>query len=385
MNGIAPKRLLFVVNVDWFFASHRLPIALAAREAGYEVHVATEPTSHKERFEQLGLIVHDVPFGRGSASAVGGLRAFLSLCGVIRRVQPHIVHLVTIKPVLLGGIAARLLRVPAKVSAISGLGFVFVSRGLISHLRRIPIQLLYALALRHSNARVIFQNDSDFKQVVRMARIPKTQVRMIRGSGVDLARFHPQANAIVEPPIVLMAARLLWDKGVREFVEAAEILREHATRFVLVGDIDPGNPASLSSEDLEKLKAEKPVEHWGHQADMASVLAQATIVILPSYREGLPKVLLEAAACRKPVITTDVPGCRDATQPGLSGLLVPCRDAAALALAIKELLDDPRRALDMGRAGRIWVETEHSIEKVVGEHLAIYEELVGYDLPLENR
>lgn len=376
MNRPDPTRLLFVVNVDWFFVSHRLPIALTALKDGYEVHLATELTDQKVRLEKLGLVVHEVPFGRGSSSLTGAVRSFIGICGVIRQVRPRIVHLVTIKPVLLGGIAARLLGVPAKVSAISGLGFVFVSRGLGAYFRRIPIRLLYRLALRHPNACIVFQNDSDRQRVARMARIPKGQVRMIRGSGVDLERFSAQLKRTDEPPIVLMAARLLWDKGVGEFVDAAVLLRKSGARFVLVGDIDPGNPASLTADDLAKLKADGHVKIWGHQADMARVLAQANIVVLPSYREGLPKVLLEAAACGKPVITTDEPGCRDAILPGTSGLLVPARDAAALAAAIKDLLSDPDRSIEMGRAGRRWVEDEHNVEMVVSEHLAIYEDLM---------
>lgn len=377
MNRAEPTRLLFVVNVDWFFASHRLPIALAAMKDGYEVHLATEVTDQKERLEQLGLVVHEVPFGRGSSSLTGAIRSFIGVCRVIRQVRPRIVHLVTIKPVLLGGIAARLLGVPAKVSAISGLGFVFVARGFSSFIRRIPIRLLYGLALSHPNACIVFQNDSDRQRVVRMARIPKGQVRMIRGSGVDLERFSAQLERTDEPPIVLMAARLIWDKGVGEFVEAAVLLRKSGARFVLVGEIDPGNPASLSADDLAKLKVAGDVEVWGYQSDMASVLAQASIFVLPSYyREGLPKVLLEAAACGKPVITTDEPGCRDAILPGTSGLLVPARDAAALSAAIKDLISDPDRLLEMGRAGRQWVEAEHDIKMVVGKHLAIYEDLM---------
>lgn len=372
----ARPRLLFVVNVDWFFVSHRLPIALAALKCGYEVHLATELTGPKDALERAGLVVHTVPFGRGSASLPMVIRAFLATWRIIRDVRPQLVHLVTIKPVLMGGLVARLLGVPAKVSAISGLGFVFVSRGIFSVARRIPIRLLYGLALRHPNSCIVFQNDSDREQVLRMARIPKGQVRMIRGSGVDLERYSAQLKRIEGPPIVLMAARLLKDKGVGEFVQAAYILRDSGARFVLAGDIDPGNPTSLSAEDVANLKAEGHVEVWGHQADMATVLTQASIFVLPSYREGLPKVLLEAAACGKPVITTDVPGCRDAILPNATGLLVPVRDSAALAAAIKDLISDPDRSLKMGRAGRQWIEAEHDIRMVVGKHLAIYEDLM---------
>ncbi len=378
MNRTRPLRLLFAVNVDWFFISHRLPIALVALEQGYEVHIATELTDYKKLLEEAGVVVHEVPFGRGSSNMVGAFLSFIRICAVIRKVRPDIVHLVTIKPVLLGGLAARLLRVPAKVSAISGLGFVFVNRGFSSLVRRVPIRFLYGLALRHPNASIVFQNDSDRQKVVSMARMAQEQARMIRGSGVDLNQFSARSTLNNEAPVVMMAARLLKDKGVTEFVEAARLLGESGARFVLVGDVDLGNPASLSASDLAKLKVEGDVEVWGYQADMANVLAQASIFVLPSYyREGLPKVLLEAAACGKPVITTDEPGCRDAVLPGTSGLLVPSRNASALAEAIRKLLADPKQSLAMGAAGRKWVEAEHDINVVVAKHLAIYEELLN--------
>jgi glycosyltransferase involved in cell wall biosynthesis len=292
---------------------------------------------------------------------------------VMRRVQPDIVHLVTIKPVLLGGIAARLARVPALVAAVSGLGYFFMARGIRAALGRAAVRTAYRLALGHPNASVIFQNRDDMAVIQEYASLAPGKAELIRGSGVNLREFHPVAPP-PGGPVVLMAARLLADKGVHEFVAAARELHGHAgARFVLAGDIDPGNPTSLTREGLDRLVADGIVEWWGHRHDMPQVLGQASIVVLPSYREGLPKVLIEAAACGKAIVTTDVPGCRDAITAGETGLLVPARDSAALAAALRGLLESPETCNRMGAAGRQLAESAFDIGRVVSRHLEIYE------------
>jgi len=377
------RRLLFVVNVDWFFLSHRLPIALEAKRQGYEVHVAAALTDRGAELERLGLVVHPLhALDRSSTGAGAAWRTLLELWRLFRRVRPDVVHLVTIKPVLLGGLAARLAGVPAVVAAVSGLGFVFVDRGLWAALRRGLVGALYRLALGHPNLKVIFQNPDDKASVIRLARLPEERTCLIRGSGVDLAQY-AVAPLPPGPPVVLLAARLLADKGVREFVQAAvEVRRSGApgaagVRFVLVGTTDPGNPTSLTEAELAAWARDGIVETWGHRADMPVVLAAAHVVVLPSYREGLPKVLIEAAACGRAVITTDVPGCRDAIDPGETGLLVPARDANALAQAILQLLADPERFAALGRAGRALAERAFDVNEVVAEHLRIYKSLSG--------
>lgn len=375
------KRLLFVVNVDWFFVSHRLPIALEAVRAGYEVHVATVLTDKRAELEASGLTVHPLDFERGDATLTSVWRTLGQLYRVFRLVHPDLVHLVTIKPVLLGGIAARLARVPAVVAAVSGLGYVFIARGIKARFQRWIVTVLYRLALAHDSVKVIFQNADDRDGVIRAARLPIEQTHVIRGSGVNLDCYRvvpPPAG----PPVVVLAARLLADKGVREFVDAARILRRSSAasrlaRFVLVGAIDPANPASLTREELSAWSDEGVVEVWGFRSDMAQVLSEASIVVLPSYREGLPKVLIEAAACARAVVTTDVPGCRDAIEPGVTGLLVPVRDPRALARAIEQLIEDPHRCKAMGAAGRSLAERAFDVRQVVAAHLIIYEALVG--------
>ena len=370
------KKLLFVVNVDWFFLSHRLPIALAALSQGYEVHIATGITDKRSEMEKHGLVVHPLSLERGRISLFGELKVFVEIFRLFRRLGPDIVHLVTIKPVLFGGIIARLTKVPAVVAAVPGLGFVFVAEGFKAALARCFVARLYKLALSKKNLRVVCQNGEDQEILMRMAGLPAEKVKTLAGSGVDLAVFReePLPEGV---PIIVMAARLLRDKGVVEFVDAARLLRDRGVdaRFCLAGEPDLENPASITVTEVSLWKREQVVELLGHREDIAGLFAGATLVVLPSYREGMPKVLLEAAACGRAVITTDVPGCRDAILPGQSGILVPPRNAALLADAIECLIADPVRCTEMGHAGRMLAENRFSIDDIVANHMEFYSEL----------
>lgn len=371
--GAAPKILLFTVNNPAFFLSHRLPIALGAARSGYEVHVATMDGAAVRTIQQHGFVHHVIPMSRSGKNPLRELLSIYALWRLYRRLRPDIVHAVTIKPVLYGGIAARLAGVPAYVAAISGLGFIFTRQQSRFDFLLWATMTLYRFALGHSNSRVIFQNENDRDLLARAGALKSGQAVMIRGSGVDLERFNVQA----EPdgaPVAVMAARLLKDKGVREFVAAARISVGHSSglRWMLAGSPDPGNPASVSQEDVEIWKREGFVECLGEQADIAALYRRSHIVVLPSYREGLPKSLVEAAACGRAVVTTDVPGCRDAIEPGVTGLLVPVHDAAALAAAVQRLADDAVLRRAMGSAGRNLAEREFDIRLIVGRHLEIY-------------
>jgi len=370
------RKLMFVVNVDWFFISHRLPIALGALGQGYEVHLVCGETGRLEELERLGLIVHPLMIVRGKAGIGNNLKTFLEILSLFKHVQPDIVHLVTIKPVLFGGLAARLLGIKSVVTAVSGLGFIFVDSGVKARLRRMVVGLLYRLALGKKNLKVIFQNPDDRDRLCSLAGIQRNKTEMIRGSGVDLGKYQ-ESVAPSGVPIVVLVARLLNDKGVMEFVEAGSQLKHQGyhVRFCLVGDIDPDNPASLTADNLASIEANGEIELWGHRSDIPAVLSSATIVVLPSYREGLPKVLLEAAASGRAVVTTDVPGCRDAVEEGVTALLVPPRSSSSLAKAMASLLDDPARCNAMGLAGRKLAEREFDVSKVVERHLKIYAEL----------
>jgi len=369
------RRILFVVNVDWFFLSHRLPLAQAAQKAGFEVHLATTLTDRAAELQAHGFIVHPLRMDRRSASPMAAAKLLWALLRLMRSVRPAVVHLVTVKPVLLGGLAARLAGVPKVIAAISGLGFIFTATGAGAALRRRVVSAMYRVAVARKSVTVIFQNEDDQHTLQQFAGISPAQCVLVRGSGVDLEQW--QATPLPPcPPVVLMASRLLRDKGVVEFVEAARILKGYrSARFVLVGDPDDGNPTSLHKQDLQAWGEEGVIEWWGRRDDMPAVLASAHIVVLPSYREGLPKGLIEAAASGRAVITTDVPGCRDAIEPGVSGLLVNVRDAQSLADGIKALLDHPQRIEAMGLQGRYLAEQAFDIKEVVARHLRLYQDI----------
>ena len=371
------RTLMFVVNVDWFFLSHRLPIALEAQRQGYQVHIATGLTDRLDELQRHGLVVHPLALDRSSVGLGNAWRTVAQLWRVFRAVRPDVVHLVTIKPVLLGGLVARLAGVPAVVAAVSGLGFVFMAHGAKAKVRRWLVGALYRVALGHRNLKVIFQNPDDLRSLAEVADLPDSRVTMIRGSGVDLERYIPQPLP-GGVPVVVLAARLLADKGVLEFVQAARLLKQRGchARFALVGTVDPANPTSFTQAELDAWVREGVVEWWGHRSDMPQVLAAAQLVVLPSYREGLPKVLLEAAACGRAVVTTDVPGCRDAIDPGVTGVLVPVCNATALADAMEGLINSPARCQAMGDAGRALAESAFDVRQVVAAHLRTYRQLI---------
>jgi len=374
MSGSARGRLLFVINDLAFLVSHRLPVTLAAVEAGYEVHIATPEDIVSEReLAGSGFHFHRLGMHRHKTNPVAELRSFWELYRTFRRLKPDIVHLVTIKPVLYGGIAARLARVPAVISAISGLGYIIIGSSLRSRILSVLVKPLYRFALGHRTQRVIFQNDSDRMTIEGLGVDLSGKVELIQGSGVDLAVYVP-APEPEGPVTVVVPSRLLRDKGIAEFVEAARILkREGSTaRFVLVGDAPKENPSCVAQGHLDAWKAEGVVEFWGFRSDMPEVFAQSHIVVLPSYREGFPKALIEAAACGRAVVTTDVPGCRDAIRAGETGRLVPVRDSAALAEAMRGLIEDKQLRLRMGIAGRALAERAFSVEEVTRRHLDIY-------------
>jgi len=370
--------LLIVVNDAAFFLSHRLAVAQGAKNAGYEVQIASMPGPAVEQIRDLGFVHHELPLSRSGKNIFAEILSLVSIWRLLWRLKPDVLHLVTIKPVLYGGIAARLAPVKGVVAAVSGLGFVFLAKGLKATILRRIIRSLYCFALGKKNLRVIFQNPDDRDVLVGMGALEPIKVEMIRGSGVDLASYTevPEASGT---PIVCLAARLLRDKGVLEFVEAVRILRQRGVnaQFQLVGDLDLGNPASITVDELEAWRQEGFIELTGFRKDVANLFRDAHIVTLPSYREGLPRVLVEAAACGRAVVTTDVPGCRDAIEPGITGLLVPVRDSLALADAIEVLLNDSGMRQKMGHAGRMLAESEFSIDKIVKQHLDIYSKLEG--------
>lgn len=369
-------RLLFVVNVDWYFVSHRLPLAVAARELGWEVSVAAAETTCRAQLEQLGIHFVPLRFRRKSRQPAGELWLLFQLIRLYRQARPSIVHNVTLKPVLYGSIAARFFPGVTVVNAIAGTG------GVLAALESIPARLLgrvLGLIMPKKRGLVIFQNRNDAALFTDIYHYPSGRTRLIPGSGVNIREYSP-APPPPGAPIILLASRLLWPKGLREFVAAASIVRKRypQSRFVIVGEPDPDSSLSVPHSQLAEWTRRGAVEWWGRREDMAQVLRQASIVTLPTYYgEGVPKVLIEAAAAGRAIVTTDTPGCSDIVRQDFNGLLIPPRDASALAAAIIKLLEDPGRSTEFGLRGRELVEAEFSIERVVTDTLNVYYELLN--------
>ena len=367
--------LLYLITEDWYFWSHRLPIARAARDAGWEVLVATRVGSHGERIEQEGFRLIPIKMRRRSLAPWWEIATVAELIGIYRRERPDLVHHVAMKPVLYGSLAAALAGVPAVVHALAGMGYIFTSSGVKARLLRPLIRTAFRWLLDGSHSRLILQNPDDVA-VMTKATVAPERVVLIRGSGVDTEAF-AQSDEIDGTPVAVMVSRMLWDKGVGELVEAARLLQRRGVplRVVLVGSPDPENPASIPERQLRDWDASGDVAWWGERSDVANIWANCHIAVLPSYREGLPKSLLEAAACGRPLVATDVSGCREVVRDGATGLLVSPRDARALADALARLARDRDMRRRMGAAARGLVAREMSEQVVVAQTVALYRSL----------
>lgn len=372
-------RLLLNVNTGWFLISHRLEVARAARDAGYEVHVAAdvESSAEQEQLEGEGFQFHRMRINRGGVNALRDLVYLRQLGRLMKEIRPDLVHNVTVKPIVYGTIAARWMGVSGIVNAVSGLGYAFAGKGsrrVVSFL----VKSAYRIALNSPDVKVIFQNNDDRKVFENAGIVDSRQTVLIRGSGVDLGTF-AFAREPEGVPVIVLPARMLRDKGVAEFVEAARLLRGQGccAKFVLAGKVDDGNPASLREEELRQLEREVGVEWLGHVTDMAALYRRAHIVCLPSYREGLPKTLLEACAVGRAVVATDVPGCREVVRHGENGFLVEARSARALAAALDVLLQNGELRRKMGAAGRKIAENEFDVRSVVRATLDVYERVIS--------
>ncbi|MCI2291184.1 glycosyltransferase family 4 protein [Enterobacter sp. I4] len=366
------KKILFVVNVDSFFISHRLPIALECISKGYEVHLACALTGSEEYLKNLGIITHPIPLTRAGISVIKEIKAFLKIYKIIKALRPDVVHMITAKPVAYGGVACKLLGVNRRVASISGLGYAFIDSSLKAKLIKNIILLFYSFSLKNERTQVIFQNENDKQLFIHYGMIRESQAVIIRGSGVDLTRYVVQPEP-TDVPVVMFVSRLLYDKGIREFIAAVRLIKKENIKFraVLVGNIDE-NPNSAKDFEIEQWQNEGIIEYWGYREDIPQVMSYSNIVVLPSYREGLPKSLIEAAACGRAVVTTDVPGCRDAITPDVTGLLVDVKDHLTLADSIKLLLNNPELRHQMAFNGRELAEQSFDIKSVVQIHMKIY-------------
>lgn len=374
----ARPRLLFLITEDWYFWSHRLDLARAAAQAGFDVSIATRVTNHGERVQGEGFRLFPISLVRQSRNPFVEFTAVLELIRLYRRERPAIVHHVALKPILYGSLAAWISGTPVVVNAFAGLGYAFTDKTRRGSMAHMCLRRALKILVRLSKSVVILQNKDDRDLLSEEGVIELQQTRIIPGSGVDTKTFDVRRLA-EEVPVVMLASRMLWDKGIGEFVEASRRLKQKgvSVRCVLVGRCDEHNPAAIEPTQIRGWVQEGVVEWWEHRDEMPSTLASATIVVLPSYREGLPKVLLEAAACGKPLIATDVPGCRDIVTHGVNGLLVPVRDSDALTTAIDSLLCDSSLRAAMGEAGREVVIRAFSVEKVVGQVVDLYRELLA--------
>ena len=365
-------KIILFANTDWYLYNFRLAQALALRERGDEVVLVSPAGPYGPRMQELGIRWLPFPLARRSLNPLAGIQTIIRLLKLYRQEKPDLVHQFTVKCVLFGSLACHLLGIRPVVNSVTGLGYVFMEGGAARRWLRGFIKLSYRLLLY--NTWVIFQNPDDRSSFLESHLVDPKKATLIRGSGVDIRRFFPRP----EPsgiPLVVLPARLLWDKGVGEFVTAARALQAEGlhVRFALVGDSDNENPASVQASQLRAWENEGVIEWWGWKENMQAVFAQAAIVCLPSYREGLPKTLIEAAACGRPIITSDVPGCREVVRHGENGLLVPARDAVALAKALMDLLQSPHTRSEMGNCGRIIAEKEFSMDLVISQTFAFYQ------------
>lgn len=394
-------KLLYFIGVDWFFYSHFLDRAIAARQSGYEVVVLTGLTRPDDTLAAYGIKLIGIPFARRSLNPIQFVRNLRDVVRVFRAEKPDIVHQVALKPILIGSMAARWLGIKRVVNAVVGLGFAFSSQTRHAQVAKRFVSLLFHLVLDKRHAITVFENADDCAYFLDQGWVKSDKAVVIRGAGVDTEHFKPKlhrSNSVAErfssssdggsagdgPPIVMLLSRMLWDKGVGEFVQAARQLRnEHGpsfAHFVLVGDPDDDNRGAISRDQLKAWQTEGVIDWWGFRPDVESVLSKATISCLPSYREGLPKSLLESLAMGLPCVATDVPGCREAVVDEVNGLLVPPRDALSLAYAIDRLVRDPSLRDRYGNVSRQMAVEQFSREIINQQTLEIYAQMSVIDL-----
>ncbi len=378
MSASRPS-LLYLVTEDWYFWSHRLPMARAAQRAGFRVAVATRVTEHGERIRAEGFALHPLRWRRGSNGPGASLAAIAEIARLYRRERPDLVHHVALKPAVLGSIAALVAGVPAVVNAVTGFGFVAASPSLHARLLRRPMSAVLAKLIERRNSRVIVQNEDDRTLLLTLNPAAAARIAIIRGSGIDLGRFAVTPEPPAPPVVAGFAGRLLVDKGIPTLVEAQQRLQRRGIdlRLAIAGTPDPDNPSSVDAASLALWRDLPGISWLGQVEDIRALWRQAHIAVLPSRREGLPKSLLEAAAMARPLIATDVPGCREIARAGVNALLVPPDDAEALAAALERLAGDAALRQRFGAASRALVETDLAAEAVGAATVALYRELLA--------
>jgi glycosyltransferase involved in cell wall biosynthesis len=379
MSDLRQPRAILFANTDWYLYNFLLPLARAVRDAGYSVHLVSPSGPYAARLSAEGFEWHAFQFDRHGVNPFAEIATIARLVTLYRSISPTHCHNFTIKCILYGSYAARRAGAAKVINTVSGRGYVFYAQSRRMALLRQPVLWLCRLLLRGTD--VVFQNDDDRRAFVDAGMLGGARVHLVRGAGVDVDQFRPSAVRNFDHPqlSVLFASRLLWEKGVADVVEAARVLRERKINAVvrIAGEPDAGNPRSIPQATLDAWATQPGVELLGHRDDVAGLLAAADVVVLPSYGEGIPRILLEAAAAGLPLVATDVPGCREIVRPGENGILVPERDPVALADALQRLAQDPALRERMSARSRAIACNEFADEQVLAETLAIYREPVN--------
>lgn len=372
-------RILFLVSEDWYFLLHHLPVALACRERGWEVTVAARVSAHGEAIRAHGFTLDPLPFDRRGTNPVSELATLAAIMRVMRARRPDLVEAVALKSILYGAAATLLAGRPPLVAALLGMGYLFTADNLRTRLLRPLAVLALRLLMRATRARMVVQNDDDGRWLVAEGIAPAERITVVRGIGVDLERFAASPDPAGRPVILAMVCRMLGDKGVPETVAAARRLRRAgvALRLWLVGIPDPANPTTLSEADLRAWEAAGDAEWRGFQGDIPAVWREAHVAVLPSHREGLPTALIEAAACARPIITSDAVGCRDVIDDGVEGFVVPLRDEAGIAAAMRRLIEDDALRARMGQAARARAEARFGRAIALAAQARIFDEALA--------
>lgn len=376
------QKVILFANTDWYLFNFRRSLALALRDEGYDVLLLSPPGEYGPRLRALGLRWQPLQMDRRSVNPLRETALLLRVAALLRHERPALLHNFTIKSAVYGSLAARMAGVPARINAVDGLGYVFASNDRKARVLRPAVRALLRSALRGRNTRLILQNPDDKAAFEQFDLVESSRVRLIPGAGVDCTRFTPHAKRRTtadQPVRILLAARLLWEKGIAEYAKAARILQAQGrnVRFLLAGTPDPGNPAAVPEATLREWVEEGVLEWLGHVGNMRELYASVDIVVLPSYyREGIPTSLTEGAACGLPLITTDMPGCREVVTDGEDGLLIQPRDAEALARAITRLLDSPELASRLGHAARAKALDVFDEQIIIRRTLDVYRRLL---------
>jgi len=369
------KKILLIANTDWYLYRFRSSLASFLRMQGNEVVFVSPSGRFVPDIQEQGFRWLAWQVGRQSVNPISEVEAILELAHLYSLEEPSLVHLHTIKPVIYGSLAAKIAKAPAVVHSITGRGYVFLGKDAKARLLKTLVKRIYRFALSSRSSVTIFENETDRNYFLDENLVTSRASSVIEGVGVDVEHYSysPEPDGI---PVVVLAGRMLWDKGVGTFIDAVRLLRSKVSaRFILVGEPDSGNPASIDVRTLNDWVDEGVVEWWGWQADMRSVFASCHIVVLPSFGEGLPTILLEAAAAGRPIVTTDVPGCRDVIVDGSTGLLVPQQDLQELSTALERLILDPELRATMGKAGREFIVQRFSSSIINRETYRIYQNL----------